>query len=101
MKIIISLIPAFLILGGFIFFWIWAKWFPKAITAHFRIKEKNVGIFTYFRPEVKRPILGWCSFYASMNCGEITCSTSWGRNKEDAEHQIKLYQSLRPLGIDD
>ena len=75
--------------------WAWFSYFPKALGLEFRIKEKKVGKFQYYKPQVKRPLFGWCSFYASISEGSITSIGGWDRDKGDAMEQIKNYQDLK------
>jgi hypothetical protein len=95
---IISLVSILAIVGIAM---IWFKWFPKRVSSDFRIKEKTVGKYQYYKAQVKRPLFGWWSFYASVHDGGITSYGSWDRDKEDAEKRIRAYKDLRPLGVED
>lgn len=76
--------------------WAWFTYFPKVSASEFRIQDKKVGKFEYFRVQVKRPFFGWSVFYASTNDGTINRISGWDRERHDAEKQIKNYQDLRP-----
>lgn len=75
--------------------WAWFSYFPKALGLEFRIREKRVGKFQYYQAQVKRPIFGWSSFYASTSDGSIFRVGGWSRDKFEAEKDIKNYQDLR------
>lgn len=77
--------------------YIYNKQFPH--TDKFRIKEKYVGEFIYYRPEVYRSFFGWTSFYASKYYGTILQNLSWSPDKEESEKQIKLYKQLKPIKL--
>jgi hypothetical protein len=76
--------------------WAWVSYFPVVLDSKFRIKEKSVGIFHYYKAQVKRPIFGWSTFHASTNYGTINSFGDWDRDKSYAENNISKYQSLRP-----
>jgi hypothetical protein len=91
-----SLIAILIIISGVGISLIWFRWFPKRLSSDFRIKEKKVGKYLYYKAQVRRPIIGWSSFYASIHEGSITSFGGWDRDKGNAVEQIKNYQDLRP-----
>ncbi|GEM_PF-6357900 len=91
-------IPLFFLSVLIIFFIIfsrWNSWFPKREDKDFRIREKKVGKFTYYRPEVRRPFFGWGSFFSNIYRGQISAGGIWHNEKKDAEKEIEDYKDLR------
>jgi hypothetical protein len=92
---IIIMVSILLIAFGFISN---KTWFPKSIK-EFRVSEKQIGEYTYYRPELKRPFWGWTGFFANKSNGMIYEDNEWLDNKEWCEEQIKIYKKLNNYDI--
>jgi hypothetical protein len=96
---LLIVLPSIVLILGIV--WAWFSYFPKVVSSNFRIREKRVGKYEYFQAQVKRPIFGWSAFYASISDGTINRVGDWDRDKSEAEQDIRKYQDLRPLGLED